>query len=266
MFERFTERAREVVVIASELARQHKHEAIGTDHILLGLAAEKQGLAARVLSRLDFNFKTAEQQVIQAHQADAPTEVVYSAAHIPFTPRGKKALELALREALSLAHNYIGTEHILLGLLRDASTVSTGASPALHLLHSQGIDTDEVRRFTEGMLMGKTYEELEADTPKPLPDEEQPDSPSGDWWHSTEMLTQLLRPIFETKNVLNDRPAPFASGPRMFTVDDIEHIGSTALASMDIVGLPDEFRAGYGKLADAAGHLLTLVENASKRT
>ena len=115
MFERFTERARQVVVLAQDEARALKHNYIGTEHILLGLLREEEGLAARVLESLDITVEEVRAQVARiVGQGDEVTT-----GQIPFTPRAKKVLELALREALSLGHNYIGTEHILLALLEQ---------------------------------------------------------------------------------------------------------------------------------------------------
>src|SRR4051812_35706434 len=106
MFERFTERARQVVVLAQEEARTLKHNYIGTEHILLGLLREEEGLAARVLESLDITVERVRAQVVRI--VGSGEEV--TSGQIPFTPRAKKVLELALREALSLGHNYIGTE------------------------------------------------------------------------------------------------------------------------------------------------------------
>src|SRR5829696_3245407 len=115
MFERFTDRARRVVVLAQEEARLLDHNYIGTEHILLGLVHEGGGVAAQALTQLGVSLEAVRDQVkeIIGRGAEAPT------GHIPFTPRAKKVLELSLREALELGHNYIGTEHILLGLLRE---------------------------------------------------------------------------------------------------------------------------------------------------
>ena len=120
MFERFTERARQVVVLAQEEARTLKHNYIGTEHILLGLLREEEGLAARVLEGLEITVEEVRAQVIRI--VGSGEEV--TSGQIPFTPRAKKVLELALREALSLGHNYIGTEHILLGLVRENEGVA----------------------------------------------------------------------------------------------------------------------------------------------
>jgi Clp amino terminal domain, pathogenicity island component len=120
VFDRFTELARQVVVLAQEEARALKHNYIGTEHILLGLLREEEGLAARVLESLDITMEKVRAQVawIVGQGAEVTT------GQIPFTPRAKKVLELALREALSLGHNYIGTEHILLGLVRENEGVA----------------------------------------------------------------------------------------------------------------------------------------------
>jgi ATP-dependent Clp protease ATP-binding subunit ClpC len=120
MFERFTERARYVVVMAQDEARTLKHNYIGTEHILLGLLREEHGPAARVLSALGITVEEVRAQVVRiVGLGDEPTE-----ANIPITPRAKKVLELALREALALGHDYIGTVHILLGLVRENEGVA----------------------------------------------------------------------------------------------------------------------------------------------
>src|ERR671911_26606 len=119
MFERFTERARQVVVLAQEEARTLKHNYIGTEHILLGLLREEEGLAARVLESLDITVERVRAQVVRI--VGSGEEV--TSGQIPFTPRAKKVLELALREALSLGHNYIGTERILLDFDADSEKI-----------------------------------------------------------------------------------------------------------------------------------------------
>ena len=121
MFERFTEEARQVVVLAQEEARTLKHNYIGTEHILLGILREEEGLGARVLESLGVTLDRVREQVVQIVGAGDET----TAGQIPFTPRAKKVLELSLREALSLGHNHIGPEHILLGLVRENEGVAT---------------------------------------------------------------------------------------------------------------------------------------------
>src|ERR1700689_2766258 len=135
MFERFTDRARRVVVLAQEEARMLNHNYIGTEHILLGLIHEGEGVAAKALESLGISLEAARQQVeeIIGQGQQAPS------GHIPFTPRAKKVLELSLREALQLGHNYIGTEHILLGLIRE------GEGVAAQVLVRLGADLNRVR-------------------------------------------------------------------------------------------------------------------------
>jgi len=120
VLERFTDRARRVVVLAQQEARYLNHNYIGTEHILLGLVHEQQGVAARALSELGIALDAvrAEVKKIVGQGQSPPT------GHIPFTPRAKKVLELSLRESMALGHNYIGTEHILLGLLREGEGVA----------------------------------------------------------------------------------------------------------------------------------------------
>jgi ATP-dependent Clp protease ATP-binding subunit ClpA len=136
MFERFTDRARRVVVLAQEEARMLNHNYIGTEHILLGLIHEGEGVAAKALESLGISLEAVRQQVeeIIGQGQQAPS------GHIPFTPRAKKVLELSLREALQLGHNYIGTEHILLGLIRE------GEGVAAQVLVRLGADLNRVRR------------------------------------------------------------------------------------------------------------------------
>ena len=119
MFERFTNRARHVVVLAQEEARRQHHNYIGTEHVLLGLLGEPDGLAARALQRFGMSLDGTRQEIT----AIIGTGSAAPSGHIPFTPRAKKILELALREALQLHHNYIGTEHILLGVIREGEGV-----------------------------------------------------------------------------------------------------------------------------------------------
>jgi ATP-dependent Clp protease ATP-binding subunit ClpC len=144
VFERFTERARQVVVLAQDEARALKHNYIGTEHILLGLLREEEGLAARVLESLDITGEEVRAQVARiVGQGDEVTT-----GQIPFTPRAKKVLELALREALSLGHNYIGTEHILLGLVRENEGV------AARILLDFDADAEKIRNEIIRMLSG----------------------------------------------------------------------------------------------------------------
>jgi len=144
MFERFTDRARRVVVLAQEEARLLNHNYVGTEHLLLGLIHEGQGVAAKALELLGIRLEAVRAQVeeIVGRGQMAPT------GHIPFTPRAKKVLELSLREAKQLGHNYIGTEHILLGLLRE------GEGVAAQVLVRLGADLSRVRGQVIGLLSG----------------------------------------------------------------------------------------------------------------
>jgi ATP-dependent Clp protease ATP-binding subunit ClpC len=143
MFERFTERAREVVVLAQDEARLLQHHYIGTEHLLLGLLREEQGLAARTLASFpDVTVDTVRADVTRI--VGRGDEVV--AGQIPFTPRAKKVLELSLREARALHHDFIGTEHILLGLMRESEGV------AARVLGQHGVDAERVRDVGANML------------------------------------------------------------------------------------------------------------------
>ena len=144
MFERFTDRARRVVVLAQEEAKMLNHNYIGTEHILLGLIHEGEGVAAKALESLGISLDAVREQVqdIVGQGQQQPT------GHIPFTPRAKKVLELSLREALQLGHNYIGTEHILLGLIRE------GEGVAAQVLVKLGADLNRVRQQVIQLLSG----------------------------------------------------------------------------------------------------------------
>lgn len=144
MFERFTERARQVVVLAQDEARLLKHNYIGTEHLLLGLIREEEGLAARVLKSLavDLGYVQKQTRAIIG-EGDSVLE-----GQIPFTPRARKVLDLALREALTLGHSYIGTEHILLGLARENEGV------AMRILLDLDADAEKIRNEIIRVLSG----------------------------------------------------------------------------------------------------------------
>jgi ATP-dependent Clp protease ATP-binding subunit ClpC len=159
MFERFTDRARRVVVLAQEEARMLNHNYIGTEHILLGLIHEGEGVAAKALESLGISLEAVRQQVeeIIGQGQQAPS------GHIPFTPRAKKVLELSLREALQLGHNYIGTEHILLGLIRE------GEGVAAQVLVKLGADLNRVRQQVIQLLSGYQSKEPAGTAPEGAP-------------------------------------------------------------------------------------------------
>jgi ATP-dependent Clp protease ATP-binding subunit ClpC len=146
VFERFTDRARRAVVLAQEEARLLNHNYIGTEHLLLGLVREHDGVAGKALASLDVSIEAVRRQVeeIIGQGQAAPTH------HIPFTPRAKKVLEQSLREALQLGHNYIGTEHILLGLIREGEGVAT------QVLVNLGANLNRVRQTVIQLLSGYT--------------------------------------------------------------------------------------------------------------
>jgi ATP-dependent Clp protease ATP-binding subunit ClpC len=148
MFERFTDRARRVVVLAQEEARMLNHAHIGTEHLLLGLVHEGQGVAARALEALGISLEAVRREVEEViGRGERPP-----AGHIPFTPRAKKVLELSLRESTQLGHEYIGTEHILLGLLRE------GEGVAAQVLVKMGTDLNRVRQQVIEVLHGRSGE------------------------------------------------------------------------------------------------------------
>src|SRR5437764_13439004 len=144
MFERFTDRARRVVVLAQEEARLLNHNYIGTEHLLLGLIHEGEGLAAKALESLGVNLDSVRSQVEDMIGVGTATPQ----GHIPFTPRAKKVLELSLRESLQLGHNYIGTEHILLGLLREGEGVAT------QVLLKIGLELTKIRQTVLQLMQG----------------------------------------------------------------------------------------------------------------
>jgi len=145
MFERFTDRARRVVALSQEEARRLDHSYIGTEHILLGLCREGGGVAARALESLDISLDVVRQQVEELiGRGQQPPS-----GHIPFTPRAKKVLELSLRESQQLGHNYIGTEHILLGLIREGDGV------AAQVLVRLGADLNRVRQQVVQLIHGR---------------------------------------------------------------------------------------------------------------
>jgi ATP-dependent Clp protease ATP-binding subunit ClpC len=158
VFERFTERARQVVVLAQEEARALKHNYIGTEHLLLGLLREEEGLAARVLESLHISLEEIRSQV--ARIVGEGEEV--AVGQIPFTPRAKRVLEHALREAISLGHDHIGTEHVLLGLTREDEGV------AARILLDYDVDAEKIRDEVIRALSGMGWSRP-AVVPKPPP-------------------------------------------------------------------------------------------------
>ena len=148
MFERFTERARRAVVLAQEEARKLDHGFIGTEHLLLGLIREGEGVAAKALESLGISLKTVREQVVaRVGRGQRPPS-----GHIPFTERAKRVLELSLRESGQLGHRYIGTEHVLLAIVREGDGI------AAQVLTGLGADLDRVRQQVIELLHGRTSE------------------------------------------------------------------------------------------------------------
>jgi ATP-dependent Clp protease ATP-binding subunit ClpC len=158
MFERFTDRARRVVVLAQEEARMLNHNYIGTEHILLGLIDEGEGVAAKALESLGISLDAVRQQVEEIIGQGQQTP----SGHIPFTPRAKKVLELTRHEASQLGHNYIGTEHILLGLIRERDGV------AAQVLVKLGADLNRTRQQVIEMLRGQRAEDAPPPSGPPI--------------------------------------------------------------------------------------------------
>ncbi len=155
MFNKFTERARKVILLAKEEAKRFNHDYIGTEHLLLGLVREGEGVAAAVLQNLGLNAELIRMEVEKLVQP-GPTTVI--SGDIPFTPKAKKVIELAMDEARSLGHNYVGTEHILLGLIRE------GEGVASQVLLNLGLDLGRVRNEIMELL-GTAMPGTPAETP-----------------------------------------------------------------------------------------------------
>ncbi|HUJ55372.1 MAG TPA: Clp protease N-terminal domain-containing protein [Gaiellaceae bacterium] len=144
MFERFTERARYVIVLAQDEARALKHNYIGTEHLLVGLLREQEGIGARVLESLGVTLDDVRPRVVDLVGRSDPENV--TTGQIPFTPRAKKVLELSLRESLALGHDSIGTEHLLLGLLHE------GNGAGARILKDASVNAETIREATIRLL------------------------------------------------------------------------------------------------------------------
>ncbi len=232
MFERFTERARQVVVLAQDEARALKHNYIGTEHILLGLLREEEGLAARVLESLDITVEEVRAQVARiVGQGDEVTT-----GQIPFTPRAKKVLELALREALSLGHNYIGTEHILLGLVRENEGV------AARILLDFDADAEKIRNEIIRMLSGPGRRQGGAGA-----------APAGEKSKSSKLLDQFGRNL--TKQSLEGKLDPVVG--RQTEIERLMQILSRRTKNNPVlIGEP-----GVGKTAVVEGLAARIASN-----
>ena len=194
MFERFTDRARRAIVLAQEEARTLHHDCIGTEHVLLGLIHDGEGVAARALESLGISLDTVRRQVeeIIGHGREAPS------GHIPFTPQAKKVMKLSLREALQMGHNYIGTEHILLGLIREGDGV------AARVLAGLDADLSRVRQQVIQLLTG-------------LGEQEQRSGPAGG--RERRLLAELLGRVESIDSRLSAMEQRVGTGPDMRDLD-----------------------------------------------
>jgi ATP-dependent Clp protease ATP-binding subunit ClpA len=213
MFERFTDRARRVVVLAQEEARHLNHNYIGTEHLLLGLLHEGEGVAAQALTSLGISLEAVRLQVeaIIGQGQQAPS------GHIPFTLRAKKVLELSLREALQIGHNYIGTEHLLLGLVRE------GEGVAAQVLVRLGADLVRVRQRVIQVLRGHTGTEQATARAEPLPGQV-----------GREMLSRLHERIDAIDTRLSAIEQRVSTGPAISDLDEqIEQVRGERLTAAE---------------------------------
>ena len=227
MFERFTDRARRVVVLSQEEARLLNHNYIDTEHILLGLIQERDGVAAKALQSLDIGLESVRAQVeeIIGQGGNPPS------GYIPFTPRAKKVLELSLREALQLSHNYIGTEHILLGLLRE------GEGVAAQVLVRLGADMARVREQVVHLLAAHGEEssspsdpESERSVGEPLESRSRVNISSGGPMEATVGYSRAVR--------VGDQVA--VAGTTTLRPDGVEHPGDCYLQTRAVLRLIED--------------------------
>jgi hypothetical protein len=200
MFERFTDQARRVVVQAQEEARTLGHNYIGTEHILLGLLIEREGLAAQALSTLGISLDTAREQVVEI--AGAGTGQM--SGHVPFTPRTKKVLELSLREAQRLGHDHIGTEHILLGLVREGDGVGA------QILERQGASLDRVQEQVLAAVRAAPAEEIRRVSVGRMPGGGLPPPSSGALRAVMSRLDEIAERLTGIENLLAEMRDPAA--------------------------------------------------------
>jgi ATP-dependent Clp protease ATP-binding subunit ClpC len=220
MFERFSDRARRVIVLSQEEARLLNHNYIGTEHILLGLIAETEGVAARALVSLGVKLDTVRHEVEEIiGQGDSSPS-----GHIPFTPRAKKVLELSLREAMQLGHNYIGTEHILLGLVRE------GEGVACQVLVKLGASLPKVRARVVRLLDEDGGEATAAPVPR--------------------LSSELMAVLDEARRAAEATGAPEVVPIHLFLAA-VEHPDGAAGRMLRVVGVdPEELRAQVADESD----------------
>jgi ATP-dependent Clp protease ATP-binding subunit ClpA len=220
MFERFSDRARRVIVLSQEEARLLNHNYIGTEHILLGLIAETEGVAARALVSLGVKLDTVRHEVEEIiGQGGSPPS-----GHIPFTPRAKKVLELSLREAMQLGHNYIGTEHILLGLVRE------GEGVACQVLVKLGASLPKVRARVVRLLDEGGGEATAAPVPR--------------------LSSELMAVLDEARRAAEATGEPEVAPIHLFLAA-VEHPDGAAGRMLRVVGIdPEELRAQVADESD----------------
>ncbi|HET6662794.1 MAG TPA: Clp protease N-terminal domain-containing protein [Acidimicrobiales bacterium] len=220
MFERFSDRARRVIVLSQEEARLLNHNYIGTEHILLGLIAETEGVAARALVSLGVKLDTVRHEVEEIiGQGGSPPS-----GHIPFTPRAKEVLELSLREAMQLGHNYIGTEHILLGLVRE------GEGVACQVLVKLGASLPKVRARVVRLLDEGGGEATAAPVPR--------------------LSSELMAVLDEARRAAEATGEPEVAPIHLFLAA-VEHPDGAAGRMLRVVGIdPEELRAQVADESD----------------
>jgi ATP-dependent Clp protease ATP-binding subunit ClpC len=256
MFERFTNRARHVVVLAQEEARRLRHNYIGTEHILLGLLGEPEGLASRALTGLGMSLEGTRQEVMDLVGAGKKEP----RGHIPFTPRAKKTLELGLREALQLHHTYIGTEHILLGLLKEGEAEGDGAAikilkghAELPVIRTAVIDQLSVEDFRAVRLRSWLRRRPEGDPAEPgAPGADEQAvlsaTPAADIALSEAARLAGAQPVGSHHLLLASLADPGTAAARALTALGVDlDQAREALRGMDVTGTSDELPEEAGR-------------------
>lgn len=264
MFERFTDRARRVVVLAQEEARRLGHNYIGTEHVLLGLLGEQDGIAARALRRFDVTLEGTRDEV----KAIVGSGTGMIKGHIPFTPRAKKVLEMALREALELHHHYIGTEHILLGVIREGdgvgATILKEHSADLRPVRAAVLDLlQEAGSSVSGRRLRRRIRAItgrgEAQEPPDVAVPEQPTTPAADASLAEAARLAAERPIGSHHLMLASLKDPNSAAARALKAlgVDLERAWEV-LHNADVTGTSDE-------LPEEAGRRQMLIRVADDR-
>ena len=239
MFERFTDRARRAMALAQEEAQRH-HSGVGTEHLLLGLIQEGEGVAAKALEALGISLETVSQQIQEIIGPAKPPP----SGHSRFSPRAKQVLKLSLREALQLGHHYIGTEHLLLGLMRE------GEGVAAQVLVKLGADLSGVRQQVIQLLQGyQGQEEPEAGRTAPRPGGARPGRARPG---QPGMLAEILRGVESIDSRLSAMEQSVGAGPEVRDLD--EQIAQAARDKESAAGAEDYERAA--QLRDRERQLL----------